>query len=149
MAVISFPAVDVHAHFLPRSYRDALDRAGIEHPDGFPFVPNWSVDSALARMDELGIAHALLSISSPGLSFVAAEQRTGLARAVNEDGAGAVRSHPHRLGFFASLPLPDVDAALMDRVCERGPACRWVHPDDQLRRYLSRRSAAGAGDARA
>jgi len=29
MAVISGLAVDVHAHFLPRSYREALDRAGI------------------------------------------------------------------------------------------------------------------------
>jgi 6-methylsalicylate decarboxylase len=112
MTVISSPAVDVHAHFLPHSYREALDRAGVKHPDGFPFVPKWSVDSALALMDDVGIAHQLLSISSPGLSFVAGEQRTGLAWAVNEDGAAAVRSHPHRLGLLASLPLPDVDAAL-------------------------------------
>ena len=55
MTVISPPAVDVHAHFLPRSYREALERAGIKHPDGFPFVPRWSVDSALALMDEVGI----------------------------------------------------------------------------------------------
>ena len=112
MAVISPSALDVHAHFLPRSYREALERAGIQHPDGFPFVPKWSVDSALALMDEVGIGTALLSISSPGLSFVTDEQRTGLAWAVNEDGADAVRSHPHRLGLLASLPLPDVDAAL-------------------------------------
>ena len=112
MTVISPPVVDVHAHFLPRSYREALERAGIRHPDGFPFVPKWSVDSALALMDEVGIGIALLSISSPGLAFVSGEQRTGLAWAVNEEGAEAVRSHPHRLGLLASLPLPDVDAAL-------------------------------------
>jgi predicted TIM-barrel fold metal-dependent hydrolase len=63
-------------------------------------------------MDEVGIGTALLSISSPGLSFVTGEGCTGLAWAVNEDGADAVRSHPHRLGLLASLPLPDVDAAL-------------------------------------
>jgi predicted TIM-barrel fold metal-dependent hydrolase len=112
MAVMSPGAVDVHAHFLPRSYQQALERAQIEHPDGFPFVPKWSVDSALALMDEVGIGTALLSISSPGLSFVAGEERTGLARTVNEEGANAVRSYPHRLGLLASLPLPDVDAAL-------------------------------------
>ena len=112
MTIISPPAVDVHAHFLPRSYREALERAGVEHPDGFPFVPRWSAESALALMDEVGIGTALLSISSPGLSFVNGHERSSLARAVNEDGAAAVRDHSDRFGLFASLPLPDVDAAL-------------------------------------
>ena len=112
MTIISPPAVDVHAHFLPRSYREALERAGVEHPDGFPFVPRWSAESALALMDEVGIGTALLSISSPGLSFVTGHERSSLARAVNEDGAAAVRDHSDRFGLFASLPLPDVDAAL-------------------------------------
>jgi predicted TIM-barrel fold metal-dependent hydrolase len=112
MTIVSPPAVDVHAHFLPRSYRDAVERAGIEHPDGFPFVPRWSADSALALMDEVGIGMALLSISSPGLSFVTGHERSSLAWAVNEDGAAAVRDHSDRFGLFASLPLPNVDGAL-------------------------------------
>ena len=55
MTIMLPPAVDLHAHFLPRSYGDALERAGVEHPDGFPFVPQWSADSALGLMDEVGI----------------------------------------------------------------------------------------------
>jgi 6-methylsalicylate decarboxylase len=110
-AVISPPAVDVHAHFLPRSYREALQRAGIDHPDGFFFVPDWSVSSALELMDRVGIEAALLSISSPGLSFVHGADRSDLARTVNEQGATAVQEQPQRLGLLASLPLPDVDAA--------------------------------------
>jgi hypothetical protein len=55
---------------------------------------------------------ALLSISSPGLSFVTGRERSSLARAVNEDGAAAVRDHSDRFGLFVSQPLPDVDAAL-------------------------------------
>jgi hypothetical protein len=78
--VISPPAVDVHAHFLPPSYREALKRAGIQHPDGFPVVPDWSVSSALELMDRVGIEGALLSISSPGLSFVDGSERSDLAR---------------------------------------------------------------------
>jgi 6-methylsalicylate decarboxylase len=112
MAVISPPAVDVHAHFLPRSYRAALERAGIEHPDGFPYVPRWSVASALELMDAVGLEAALLSISSPGLSFAEGPARSALARAVNEEGAAAVEQRPRRFGLLASLPLPDVDAAL-------------------------------------
>jgi predicted TIM-barrel fold metal-dependent hydrolase len=105
-------ALDVHSHFLPSSYRAALDRAGVERPDGFPYVPQWSAASAIALMDEIGIAAAVLSVSSPGVHFLPAAQRPALARTVNEEGAAAVAEHARRLGLFASLPLPDVDAAL-------------------------------------
>lgn len=37
-----------------------------------------------------------------------------LAREVNEDAARLVAGHPERFGFFASLPLPDVDGALAE-----------------------------------
>ena len=107
MTSISPPAADVPAHFLPRSYRDAQARR-VEHPDGFP----WSADPALALMDAVDIGMASQSISSPGLSFVTGTERSSLAWTVNEDGAAAVRDHSDRFGLFASLPLPDVDAAL-------------------------------------
>lgn len=35
-----------------------------------------------------------------------------LARQVNEDAAGFAADHPDRFGFFASVPLPDVDGTL-------------------------------------
>ncbi len=106
------PAIDVHAHFLSAGYRRALADAGIDHPDGFSHVPDWSPDGALALMDELGIAVALLSISSPGVHFVSGAATRELARRVNEDGAAVVAARPDRFGLLASLPLPDVDAAL-------------------------------------
>jgi predicted TIM-barrel fold metal-dependent hydrolase len=105
-------AIDVHAHYLPPSYRAALARAGVDRPDGFPYVPSWSAASAISIMDEAAIGAALLSVSSPGLHFLPADERPELARAVNSEGAEAVREHPRRLGLLASLPLPDVDAAL-------------------------------------
>ena len=110
--MISPRAIDVHAHYLPPSYRAALARAGIEHPDGMPAVPEWSESSAIALMDEVGIGAALLSISSPGVHFLEPRERAALARAVNEEGASACRAHPGRLGLLASLPLPDVEASL-------------------------------------
>lgn len=105
-------AIDVHAHYLPPSYRAALARAGVDRPDGFPHVPSWSAESAISIMDEAAIAAALLSVSSPGLHFLPRAERPALARAVNTEGADAVGEHPRRLGFLASLPLPGVDAAL-------------------------------------
>ena len=61
--------IDVHAHYLPHSYRAALLEAGHEQPDGFPQVPAWSVQEHVDAMDRLGIATSLLSISSPGVYF--------------------------------------------------------------------------------
>ena len=107
-------AIDVHAHFLPDFYRDALLTNGHEQPDGFPYIPEWSAPEHVAAMDRLGIASSLLSISSPGIHFGEVAITKDLARAVNEEGRRAVVDHPGRFGLFATLPLPDVDAAMAE-----------------------------------
>jgi 6-methylsalicylate decarboxylase len=109
-------AVDMHAHFLPTEYRTALRAAGIDALDGMPTgVPRWTTGSALELMDAAGIALAVLSISSPGVLLDAGEHRaTRLASLVNDAGAEISRAHPDRFGFVATLPLPDVDAALAE-----------------------------------
>ena len=98
--------VDVHAHYLPGFYREALREHGLDQPDGFPYIPEWSAQEHVAFMDRLGIERSLLSVSSPGVRFGDVD----LARAVNEAGRKAVVDHPGRFGLLASLPLPDVDA---------------------------------------
>jgi len=66
-------------------------------------------------MDEVGIAAAALSLSAPGVSFLADPgEQAALVRTVNSGGAAAVAAYPHRFGLLASLPLPDVDAALAE-----------------------------------
>ncbi|MGH7789404.1 MAG: amidohydrolase family protein [Candidatus Binatia bacterium] len=106
--------IDVHAHYLPDSYRAALLEAGHDQPDGFPQVPVWSVREHVEAMDRLGIATSLLSISSPGVYFGDETAARDLARQMNEIGRRAVVDHPGRFGLFASLPLPDVDAAMTE-----------------------------------
>jgi predicted TIM-barrel fold metal-dependent hydrolase len=108
--------IDVHGHYLPPAYRAALERGGHRYLDGNHVEPPpWSTADHLAAADELGIATTMLSISSPGL-LVSDDARdaVGLARRINEQGADLVRDHPRRFGLFASLPLPDVDAALTE-----------------------------------
>lgn len=106
--------IDVHAHFLPPCYADALARAGMTTLDGgFP-VPAWSAEAALEMMDRQGIASAIVSLSSPSTHFLAEDKKAALCRDVNEAGAELVRMHPARFGFLASLPLPDVEAALAE-----------------------------------
>ncbi len=101
--------IDIHAHYLPELYREALRQSGHEAPDGMPYVPEWSAAEHVALMDRLDIARSYLSVSSPGVLGDAA-----LARAVNEDGRRAVVDHPGRFGLLASLPLPDVDSAMAE-----------------------------------
>ena len=118
---MSASRIDVHAHYVPASYRAALLDNGHGQPDGFPQIPDWSAEEHVAAMDRLGIAASLLSISSPGVHLADEPAARDLAREVNEAGRRAVVDHPGRFGLFASLPLPDVDAAIAEiaRCCAR------------------------------
>lgn len=101
--------IDVHAHFVPEGYREALAAIGLSNPDGTP-VPQWSPTAHLVEMDRLGISTAVLSLSSPGVvpfGSTAGEW----ARRVNDEAAAISTKHPNRFRFFASLPLPDVGGA--------------------------------------
>ena len=108
--------IDVHAHHVPEGYRAALVEHGHGQPDGFRQIPEWSADEHVAAMDRLGIAVSLLSISSPGVHLGDGAATVDLAREVNEAGRRAVVDHPGRFGLLASLPLPDVDAAIAEIV---------------------------------
>jgi len=121
MSDVSSPArsprrgrIDVHAHYLPPAYYDALRQAGLTELDGGISVPSWTVEAALAMMERFNIATQILSVSSPSVHFVAGDKAVRLARAVNEAGADHVRAHRGRFGLFATLPLADVSASLAE-----------------------------------
>jgi predicted TIM-barrel fold metal-dependent hydrolase len=103
--------VDVHAHFLPEVYAKALARAGLTTLDGgFP-IPQWSAAAAVDMMDRQAIATAMVSLSSPSAHFLPPSERPDLVRDVNDAGAELMRSHPDRFGYFATLPMPDIEAS--------------------------------------
>ena len=117
--------IDVHAHCLPDFYRDALLGAGQSAPDGIEKLPDWSEESALRLMDELGVRTALLSVSSPGVHLGDDGQARELSRRVNEYSADLKTRQPGRFGYFASTPLPDVEAA----AAEAAHALDQLHAD--------------------
>jgi predicted TIM-barrel fold metal-dependent hydrolase len=109
--------IDVHHHMIPPPYLKYNRRAIISGADVDPTpVLSWSASSMIEAMDLNGIAVAMLSMSSPGISMLGGtrDQVRKLARACNEYAASLRRTHPGRLGHFAAVPMPDVAGALTE-----------------------------------
>ncbi|WP_248279135.1 amidohydrolase family protein [Brevibacterium sp. 'Marine'] len=104
--------IDTHHHYIPGFYRDFMDANGLT-AGGWP-TPRWSLDAALALMDDEQISTGLLSLSSPGTHFGDDQQARDLARRVNDFGAELAKDRPDRFGLFATLPLPDVDGSIAE-----------------------------------
>ena len=108
--------IDVHQHIVPPAYADWLASQGVRDAGGRE-LPVWSVDEALALMQSHDIATAVVSISTPGVHLrpgAGNDAARAKARDVNEFAARLAQDHPGRFGFFATLPVLDVDAALAE-----------------------------------
>jgi predicted TIM-barrel fold metal-dependent hydrolase len=106
--------IDVHHHYLPDFYRDIVVKSG-GNPGGMP-LPHFSVETVLKRLDAFDIAAAVLSIATPGVHFGDSAAAATLARRCNEYAAKFVSDHPRRLGFFGTLPMPDMDASIKEAI---------------------------------
>ncbi|AZG10738.1 amidohydrolase [Pigmentiphaga sp. H8] len=106
--------IDVHQHILPARYVQEVGEAYITAQGSSTRLPPWSVEGALQGMDAAGIRTAINSISAPGFAPLAAAPAAALARWCNELAAQIGADHPGRFGFFAALPLPDIDASLRE-----------------------------------
>jgi predicted TIM-barrel fold metal-dependent hydrolase len=82
------------------------------NPHNAAQVLGWTAAASVEAMDRTGIAVSITSISTPGVWFGDVAQAKRLSRACNEFAAGMERDHPGRFGFFATVPMPDVDATL-------------------------------------
>ena len=112
--MLPVPTIDVHAHFLPPVYREALRSAGLTLLDGGMPIPDWSAEAAISLMDEIGVAGAMLSVSSPFAVTVAGDGADRLCRSVNEYAAELKARHPKRFGALAMLPVPFMDQSLAE-----------------------------------
>ena len=104
--------VDVHHHVIPDAYRAAISAATDGTVGGVP-LPAWSEQAMLDRIDALGVRRAIGSISAPALEPIASG-RAELARACNDALADLAARHRDVVGGFAVLPLPDVDASILE-----------------------------------
>ena len=120
-AVAQVRRVDVHHHPVPPDYEKAVTpRSGLPAP-----LRGWSAEKSLADMDRAGVAVAMLSVPASGLWLPDPAANRALARSCNEFMAGLVQRYPGRFGFWAALPLPDIEGCLQ----EMAYATETLHAD--------------------
>lgn len=105
--------IDTHQHIVPAFYTEWLHNKGITAPNGKE-MPGWTPEAALSFMGEAGIDFAILSHTSPGVWFGDVGEAREMARRINEYCAEIAQQHPDRFGFFAFLPLPDVEGSIAE-----------------------------------
>ena len=100
--------IDSHHHVIPPSFFEYLASKGVDHPS----VYKSAQESHLSMMDECGIERAIVSLAAPGVHFGDDKEARDQARRVDEFLAELAARYPDRFGYFACLPLPDVDGAI-------------------------------------
>jgi 6-methylsalicylate decarboxylase len=109
-------AIDVHAHAVIPGYHQLLVELGVAVP-GYggdqSGLGDGGRDQLIAHMDGAGVSRQLLSaIFAP--YFPQEPDAVRAARYVNNAHAELVAEHPDRLAAYAALPLPHIEAALVE-----------------------------------
>jgi predicted TIM-barrel fold metal-dependent hydrolase len=104
--------IDVHQHVVPPFYAAELPTHGGDLSG--TVIPIWSPESAIDFMDSQQIATGMLSLTAPSVVRWYKIQRREMARRVNDYTADLVAGRPDRFGNLATLPLPDVEGALLE-----------------------------------
>jgi predicted TIM-barrel fold metal-dependent hydrolase len=102
--------IDVHHHVFPPELVKALDTAGQATPN----AKAWAPEQSLQDMDAAGVAQAMTSITTPGVSFAGEELARKLARECNEYSTRLASDHKGRFGVWAILPWPNAEASLRE-----------------------------------
>src|SRR5262245_6308009 len=129
--------IDVHSHHYPDVYLDACKRSdsGFDHyyrDDGRLIVlqdgavalaapqPLPPLEHRIGMMDDAGVDTQIISVSAPNVFRLPDSMRVPLTRDVNDEFVSLADRAAGRLRVFASLPLPDLDAALeeLERVVD-------------------------------
>ena len=123
--------LDIHAHFYPQAYIDALETYGDNEQVGllrnkhsdpvilfegiqyFPLTPKfYDVDSRLKTMDDARVDMQAISIGPPMVYWMPPSQSLELCRIANNGIADIVKKYPHRFIGVGVVPLHDSKLAV-------------------------------------
>ncbi len=98
--------IDTHFHMIPPFWTDALVKKMGKPTWG---VPDWSFESAIAVTDRLETSTAIISLATPSVSVWEGQEQLDLTKKVNDFGLDLVARANGRLGYFATVPMPNVE----------------------------------------
>lgn len=148
-------AVDVHSHFFPQPFLRLIRSHGGPHGasvdrregmewltmPGHPPVPLGPLfidaHARRASLAEAGITAQALSLSPPMVYWAPADLGAALARAFNDGIAELCQRYPDQFVGLATLPLQDVQGALLEMERVSGLEMRGIYVATTVRgRYL-------------
>src|SRR5215467_12846494 len=109
MAIVKPHRIDVHHHHTPPPYLAAITAKNVTGP-----VRDWTPEKSIEDMDRAGVATSVTSITTPALRFLDDAGARKLARECNDYSAKLVADSKGRFGMFAVMPMPYVDATLLE-----------------------------------
>lgn len=108
-------AIDVHCHNVLPGYVSFLESHDATSDEGYP-LPKWDAESHIRFMQEAGIGLSVLSMPAPQPYFGNSDECRRVIRNYNDECARLKSACPGKFLFCASLPLPDVKAAVDEAV---------------------------------
>jgi len=120
--------VDVHAHWHPQTYVDAMKALGRTERPIADNPLNVNLDQRLKWMDEQGVETHCLTILTPAVQWAPGDVGARLARIVNDAAIAAHEAHPTRFVAGVATPVQDPKRSLeeLNRVAGN-PAFRGLH----------------------
>ena len=115
VSVMAQQTIDVHCHNVLPEFTEFLERHRAAMEETFP-LPKWDVNPHLEFMENADIGKAILSMPAPQPYYGDTDECTRIVRFYNEASARLKSDYPGKLLFCASLPLPDVEAAIKEAV---------------------------------
>ena len=109
--------IDVHAHYFPDHYIEALIKGGNQDAGPAARRAPWAAMPLDERADLLaqhGIDLQVISVASPGPYLDKAADAAAAARLGNDIYHDATRAYGGRYAAFATVPLPHVDEAIRE-----------------------------------
>lgn len=105
--------VDVHAHYYPTDYLDAIGRPELP-PVGAAPLRHVSIEERIPMLDRLGIDVQVLSCSQAQPYLPDAANAAAAATLGNDRYLELCRRYPGRFYTFATLPLPHIAESLAE-----------------------------------
>lgn len=107
--------IDVHSHYYPTEFLDAMDRAGLSRTIARR-APGASVtlDERVDMLKDVGVERQVLCVGAEQPYSEKRDEAVAIARLANDAHAAITQGYGGRFAAFGTLPLPHVDAAIQE-----------------------------------